>query len=118
MDPITQIINQIIQFPFENLVEALQNAAKSILTGTVTPLESFFSATIARWLTASPGIITPGGGIAQGDDVMGPAWRLMIKVAVLLWPLTLAIIAAIAAKDAVAAASWGSVISRKRWEVG
>jgi len=107
MDPITQIINQIIQFPFENLVEALQNAAKSILTGTVTPLESFFSATIARWLTASPGIITPGSGIAQGDDVMGPAWRLMIKVAVLLWPLTLAIIAAIAAKDAVAAASWG-----------
>lgn len=106
-NPITQIINQIIQFPFENLVEALQNAAKSILTGTVTPLESFFSATIARWLTASPGIITPGGGIAQGDDVMGPAWRLMIKVAVLLWPLTLAIIAAIAAKDAVAAASWG-----------
>ena len=58
-------------------------------------------------MTASPGIITPWGGIAQGDDVMGPAWRLMIKVAVLLWPLTLAIIAAIAAKDAVAAASWG-----------
>jgi hypothetical protein len=106
-NPITQVINQIIQFPFENLVEALQNAAKSILTGTVTPLESFFSATIARWLTSSPGIITPGGGIAQGDDVMGPAWRLMVKVAVLLWPLTLAIIAAIAAKDAVAAASWG-----------
>jgi hypothetical protein len=106
-DPITQIINQIIQFPFENLVEALQNALKSILTGTITPLESFFSASIGRWLTASPGIITPGGGIAQGEDVMGPAWRLMIKVAVLLWPLTLAIIAAIAAKDAIAAASWG-----------
>lgn len=106
-DPITQIINQIIQFPFENLVEALQNALKSILTGTITPLESFFSASIGRWLTSSPGIITPGGGIAQGEDVMGPAWRLMIKVAVLLWPLTLAIIAAIAAKDAVAAASWG-----------
>ncbi len=106
-DPITQIINQIIQFPFENLVEALQNALKSILTGTITPLEAFFSASIGRWLTSSPGIITPGGGIAQGDDVMGPAWRLMIKVAVLLWPLTLAIIAAIAAKDAVAAASWG-----------
>ncbi|CAG0963296.1 hypothetical protein ANRL3_01025 [Anaerolineae bacterium] len=106
-DPITQIINQIIQFPFENLVEALQNALKSILTGTITPLETFFSASIGRWLTSSPGIVTPGGGIAQGDDVMGPAWRLMVKVAVLLWPLTLAIIAAIAAKDAVAAASWG-----------
>ena len=85
----------------------MQNAFKSILTGTITPLESFFSASIGRWVTSSPGIITPGGGIAQGDDVMGPAWRLMIKVAVLLWPLTLAIIAAIAAKDAVAAASWG-----------
>ena len=106
-DPITQIINQIIQFPFENLVEALQNAAKSILTGTITPLETFFSASIGKWLTSSPGIITPGGGIANGDDVMGPAWRLMVKVAVLMWPLTLAIIAAIAAKDAVAAASWG-----------
>ncbi len=106
-NPITQIINQIIQFPFENLVEALQNAAKSILNGTVTPLETFFSASIGRWVTSSPGIITPGGGIANGSDVMGPAWRLMVKVAVLLWPLTLAIIAAIAAKDAVAAASWG-----------
>jgi hypothetical protein len=106
-DPITQVIHQIIQFPFENLVEALQNALKAILTGTLTPLESFFSASIARWLTSSPGIITPGGGIAQGDDVMGPAWRLMVKVAVLLWPLTLAIIATIAAKDVVAAASWG-----------
>ena len=106
-NPITQIINQIIQFPFQNLVEALQNAAKSILNGTVTPLETFFSASIGRWLTSSPGIITPGGGIADGDDVMGPAWRLMVKVAVLMWPLTLAIIAAIAAKDAVAAASWG-----------
>ena len=40
-NPITQIINQIIQFPFENLVEALQNAAKSILTGTVTPSNRF-----------------------------------------------------------------------------
>lgn len=106
-NPITQIINQIIEFPFQNLVEALQNAAKSILTGTVSPLETFFSASIARWLTASPGIITPRGGLAEGSDVMAPAWRLMVKVAVLLWPLTLAIIAAIAAKDAVAAASWG-----------
>src|SRR5574341_807470 len=106
-NPITQIINQIIQFPFENLVDALQNAAKSILNGTVTPLETFFSASIGRWVTSSPGIITPGGGIANGSDVMGPAWRLLVKVAVLLWPLTLAIIAAIAAKDAVAAASWG-----------
>ncbi len=106
-NPITQVINQIIQFPFQNLVEALQNAAQSMLNGTITPLETFFSASIGRWLTSSPGIITPGGGIANGDDVMGPAWRLMVKVAVLLWPLTLALIAAIAAKDAVAAASWG-----------
>ncbi len=106
-NPITQVINQIIQFPFENLTQALQNALQSILTNSVAPLESIFSASIGRWLTSSPGIITPGGGIANGGDVMGPAWRLMIKVAVLLWPLTLAIIAAIAAKDAVAAASWG-----------
>ncbi len=106
-NPITQIINQIIQFPFENLTQALQNAMQSMLTNSVAPLESIFSASIGRWLTSSPGIITPGGGIANGGDVMGPAWRLMIKVAVLLWPLTLAVIAAIAAKDAVAAASWG-----------
>ncbi len=106
-NPITQIINQIIQFPFENLTQALQNAMQSILTNSVAPLESIFSASIGRWLSSSPGIITPGGGIANGGDVMGPAWRLMIKVAVLLWPLTLAVIAAIAAKDAVAAASWG-----------
>ncbi len=106
-NPITQVINQIIQFPFENLTEALQNALESILNNSIAPLESVFSASIGRWLTASPGIITPGGGIADGEDVMGPAWRLMIKIAVLLWPLTLAILAAIAAKDAVAAASWG-----------
>ncbi len=106
-NPVTQVINQIVQFPFENLSEALQNALESILNNSIAPLEGMFSASIGRWLTSSPGIITPGGGIANGADVMGPAWRLMIKIAVLLWPLTLAILAAVAAKDAVAAASWG-----------
>ncbi len=106
-NPITQIFQYVIQFPTDSLRDALTQAIQAILTQSIAPLEQVFSASLARWVTASPGIITPGGGIANGVDVMTPAWNLTSRIAILLWPLTLAITAAIAAKNVVAAETWG-----------
>ncbi len=106
-DPITQIFQYVIQFPTDSLVEALTQAIQAILSKSIEPLEQVFSASLAKWVTASPGIISPGGGIVDGVDVMTPAWNLTSRIAILLWPLTLALTAVIAAKDVVAARSWG-----------
>lgn len=106
-DPITQIFQYVIQFPTDSLVEALTQAIQAILTRSIQPLEQVFSASLAKWVTSSPGIITPGGGIVDGADVMTPVWNLTSRIAILLWPLTLALTAVIAAKDVVAARSWG-----------
>ncbi|MBI3915039.1 MAG: hypothetical protein HY327_12750 [Chloroflexi bacterium] len=107
VESFTQIINQIIQFPVRDLQEALENAINGILKDALTPLERFFAASLGRWFLTSPGILTPGGGVANGQDAIRPAWDVMVRIAIFLWPLTLAIIATIAAKDAVTAASWG-----------
>lgn len=106
-DPITQIFKYIIQFPTDSLVEALTQALQAILTKSIAPLEQVFSASLARWVTTSPGILTPGGGIVDGVDVMVPTWNLTSRIAILLWPLTLAITAVVAAKDVITAGRWG-----------
>lgn len=106
-DPITQIFQYVIQFPTDSLVETLTQAVQAILTKSIEPLEQVFSATLARWVTASPGVATPTGGLVDGTDVMTPAWNLTSRIAILLWPLTLAVTAVIAAKDVVAARTWG-----------
>ncbi len=106
-DPITQIFQYIIQFPTDSLVEALTQAIQAILTKSIEPLEQVFSASLARWVTTSPGILTPGGGIVDGVDVMVPTWNLTSRIAILLWPLTLAITAVVAAKDVITAGRWG-----------
>ncbi len=106
-DPITQIFQYVLQFPTDSLVEALTQALQAILTKSIEPLEQVFSASLARWVTTSPGILTPGGGIVDGVDVMAPTWNLTSRIAILLWPLTLAITAVIAAKDVITAGKWG-----------
>ncbi|MCC7163508.1 MAG: hypothetical protein IT331_13515 [Anaerolineae bacterium] len=107
LDPVTQIFQYLIQFPTDSLVEALTQALQAILTNSITPLEQVFSASLARWVTTSPGILTPGGGIVDGVDVMLPTWNLTSRIAILLWPLTLAITAVVAAKDVITAGRWG-----------
>jgi len=106
-DPITQIFQYVIQFPTDSLVEALTQALQAILTKSIEPLEQVFSASLARWVTTSPSILTPGGGIVSGVDIMVPTWNLTSRIAILLWPLTLAITAVVAAKDVVTAGQWG-----------
>lgn len=106
-DPITQIFQYVLQFPTDSLVEALTQALQAILTKSIEPLEQVFSASLARWVTTSPGILTPGGGIVDGVDVMAPTWNLTSRIAILLWPLTLAITAVVAAKDVIMAGRWG-----------
>ena len=103
------IINNIfntIQFPFVNLVEALQNAIQVVLRRALEPIQMMFEAVLSLWLQ-NPGILSGGNAALPGWDLIRDAWQFMYSIAVAFWPLTLAIVAVISAKDAVAASTWG-----------
>ncbi len=103
---IVNTITQTIQFPFVNLVEALQNAIQVILRRAIEPIQMMFEAVLSLWLE-NPGILSSGNAALPGWDLIRDAWQFMYSIAVAFWPLTLAVVAAIAAKDAVAASTWG-----------
>ncbi|MDL1894768.1 hypothetical protein FBQ82_00705 [Anaerolineae bacterium CFX7] len=103
---IFQNITQLINFPFASLVEALQTAMQEILRAAMSPLQSMFESALSLWLQ-NPGILSDGNAALPGWDLMRDAWQFMYSIAIAFWPLTLAVVAAIAAKDAVAAATWG-----------
>lgn len=103
---IIQNIFQSIQFPFPNLVEALQNALQEILRAAMEPIQMMFAQVLSLWLE-NPGIVSNGNAALPGWDLMQSAWQFMYSIALAFMPLTLAVVAAIAAKDAVAAATWG-----------
>ncbi len=103
---IFQNITQLINFPFGSLVEALQTAMQEILRAAMSPLQSMFENVLSLWLQ-NPGILSDGNAALPGWDLMRDAWQFMYSIAIAFWPLTLAVVAAIAAKDAVAAATWG-----------
>lgn len=105
-DPIINNIFNTIQFPFVNLVEALQNAIQVILRRAIEPIQMMFESVLSLWLQ-NPGILSSGNAALPGWDLIRDAWQFMYSIAVAFWPLTLAIVAAIAAKDAVAASTWG-----------
>ena len=65
-----------------------------------------FEAVLSLWLE-NPGILSSGNAALPGWDLMKDAWQFMYSIAIAFWPLTLAVVAAIAAKDAVAASTWG-----------
>ncbi|MCC7165504.1 MAG: hypothetical protein IT331_23605 [Anaerolineae bacterium] len=103
---IFQNITQTVNFPFVNLVEALQSAIEEILRRAMEPIQMMFEAVLSLWLE-NPGILSSGNAALPGWDLMKDAWQFMYSIAIAFWPLTLAVVAAIAAKDAVAAATWG-----------
>lgn len=103
---IFQNITQLINFPFASLVEALQTAMQEILRAAMGPLQNLFESVLSLWLQ-NPGILSDGNAALPGWDLMQDAWQFMYSIAIAFWPLTLAVVAAIAAKDAVAAATWG-----------
>ena len=87
--------------------EALEGFMKDLVEKPVQFVEEVFSSTLGRWVTLTPGIATPSGAMGNLDNIMRPTWDVTVVLAVCLMPLTLAITAAIAAKDVVAARSWG-----------
>lgn len=105
-DTIIQNIFNTIQFPFGSLVEALQNAIQALLRSALEPIQTMFEQVLSLWLQ-NPGILSNGNAALPGWDLIRDAWQFMYSIGVAFWPLTLAIIAAIAAKDAVAASTWG-----------
>lgn len=105
-NPIIQNIFNSIQFPFDSLVEALQNAIQTLLRSALEPIQTMFEGVLSLWLQ-NPGILSSGNAALPGWDMIRDAWQFMYSIGVAFWPLTLAVIAAIAAKDAVAASTWG-----------
>ncbi len=105
-NPIIQNIFNTIQFPFDSLVEALQNAIQMLLRSALEPIQTLFEGVLSLWLQ-NPGILGSGNAALPGWDLIREAWQFMYSIGVAFWPLTLAVIAAIAAKDAVAASTWG-----------
>ena len=87
--------------------EALEGLLKDLVEQPVQFVEEVFSSTLGRWVTLTPGILTPSGAMGGLDNIMKPTWDVTVVLGVCLMPLTLAITAAIAAKDVVAARSWG-----------
>jgi len=96
-----------IIFPFESLKEALRRVIAGFIEDALGELDKAIAESFGRWVTMTPGILTPGGGAAELPvDMMG-VWQTTVAISAILWPVTLAIIGAIAAKDVVAARSWG-----------
>ena len=100
--PILEIV-----FPVGSLQEAIQGAITGFIENSLDSLHQAFMESFGRWVTMTPGILTPGGGAAELPVDMKGTWNVTVSIAAVLWPVTLAITAAIAAKDVVAARSWG-----------
>lgn len=96
-----------IEFPWESLQEALMRAISGFIEGALEEVHNAIAASFGRWVTMTPGIITPGGGAAELPVDMEGVWKTTVSISAVLWPVTLAIMAAVAAKDVVAARSWG-----------
>ncbi|HIC93609.1 MAG TPA: hypothetical protein EYP09_05095, partial [Anaerolineae bacterium] len=96
-----------IVFPVGSLQEAIREAIRGFIEDSLDSLHNAFMASFGRWVTMTPGILTPGGGAAELPVDMKGVWNVTVSISAVLWPVTLAITAAIAAKDVVAARSWG-----------
>jgi len=100
--PILEIV-----FPVGSLQEAIRGAITGFIEDSLDSLHQAFMESFGRWVTMTPGILTPGGGAAELPVDMKGTWNVTVSISAVLWPVTLAIMAAIAAKDVVAARSWG-----------
>jgi hypothetical protein len=114
-DPVGSIIQQItnIIFPYPDLQKSFEATFTGWIKDATHPLQSVYESALGVLVGANPGILTPapGNGLdwinGTSSTVFKDIWNATIVLAVALWPLTLAVIAVIAAKDAVAAANWG-----------
>jgi hypothetical protein len=95
-------------FPVETMQAATEIMLINILQRNAEGICDLFSGLVADLTLQNPGIKEPSGSWAwMGSDVFAPTWGFTVKIAVALWPATLAIMAALAAKESAIATSWG-----------
>jgi hypothetical protein len=100
-------------FPVETMQAATETLLVNILQRNAEGVEAFFSRIAIGMTLLNPGVKTPacnGLGVwrdIEGEGVFVPTWNFSVKIAVALWPATLAIMAAMAAGQSAISTSWG-----------
>jgi len=106
--PIESLIRHILVFPVEAMQEATEKLLLNILGRNAEGIKDLFSGLVGDLTLQNPGIKEPSNSVMwRGVDVFAPTWRFTVKIAVALWPATLAIMVATAAKEAAISTSWG-----------
>jgi hypothetical protein len=97
-------------FPVETMQAATETLLINILLENVRGLGVLFDGLVRPLSLQNPGIKTPSQNslfAARDMDVFVPTWSFTVKIAVALWPATLAIMAAAAAKESAISTNWG-----------
>jgi hypothetical protein len=95
-------------FPIETMQAATEILLVNVLQRNAEGIRQLFSGLVADLTLQNPGIKESSGSLMWlGVDVFVPTWNFTVKIAVALWPATLAIMAAVAAQESAIATDWG-----------
>ncbi|MBC8254619.1 MAG: hypothetical protein H8E35_11405, partial [Ardenticatenia bacterium] len=95
-------------FPIETMQAATEILLVNILQRNAEGIRELFSGIVADLTLQNPGIKEPSGSLVwRGVDVFAPTWNFTVKIAVALWPATLAVMAALAAQESAISTDWG-----------
>ena len=101
-------------FPIETMQAATEILLSNMLLKNAEGASLFFARIAAGMTLLNPGIKTSACyGIGVWRNVEGPGgifvptWNFVVKIAVALWPATLAIMAAAAAQESAISTDWG-----------
>lgn len=81
-------------FPIESMTAALRRTITNIVSGAVEDAAAPFAEALEQ-------VIFGGAADGPGEEMYGPAWRVFRNVSIALWPLTLGLIVATAARGGV-----------------
>jgi hypothetical protein len=88
-------IRHVMTFPIETMTSALTQSLTKILAGAIEDAGAPFVAAIEA-------VVFGGVAHGPGEEIYGPAWRVLRNVSVALWPLTLGLVVVWAARGGVA----------------
>jgi len=91
---ILQNIVHTMIFPIESMTAALKKTIANIVSGAVEDAAEPFAEALEH-------VIFGGTADGPGEEMYGPAWRVFRNVSIALWPLTLGLIVATAARGGV-----------------
>jgi hypothetical protein len=110
-----RIVRHVLVFPVATMQEATEGLLLNILQRNAEGVKDLFSGLVAGLTLQNPGLKTSTGNPvwAGAEDIFADTWSFTVRIAIALWPATLAITAAAAASDATLTSGWG-VVELKR----